>query len=162
MLMGGKRVRGSIYLHIDTIRAQNADLANWLKTIAERAKANLGFNIVRIHSRKLEVSFLYYPGFRLDAHPSLLHSTSVAYEKWTVHHRDYSRSLNRPILHRKETFLATTDPDFKRFRSLTQAEESAGLLDEGEKIGYEHAWSQLLETMRYRIVEHELVHSQSN
>jgi DNA phosphorothioation-associated putative methyltransferase len=158
LLKGGKRVRGSVYIHMDSVTAQNSELAAWLFGIARRAGATPHFNIVRINPSKCQISFLNYPDFRSRAHPALMGSTAVNYEKWTVRRKDYSRSTNRPILHRKETFLKATDADFERFRSLTQAEESAGLLSQVNKIGYENEWARLLKSGAYRVDDHELIH----
>jgi len=40
-----------------------------------------------------------------------------------VHFRDYSSSDNPPILHRKETFVDQTYPNYEKFAKLTAQEE---------------------------------------
>jgi DNA phosphorothioation-associated putative methyltransferase len=156
-LNGGKRVHGSRYFHVDTIRSQNLHFFGWLQEVVRQAAVDPSFDLVRIDPAAPLVSFLSYPDFRSDPHPALRQSTLIRIRDWSVRKTSYSVSTNRPILHRKETFLASTDRDYVRFRALTYSEESAGLLGGSNKIGYERAWKALLEAKGYRILDHELL-----
>ena len=106
LLKGGKRVYGSTYLHIGTIGAQNAKLLGWLSRVAQRAGANPNFDIVRLRPERLQVSFLYYPNFRSDAHPTLLHSTFVDYGKWIVEARTILDQTGRFFTARRPSWRA--------------------------------------------------------
>ena len=52
---------------------------------------------------------------------------------------DYSGRDDPPILHRKERLLAADDDRAHAFLQLTQAEETAGLLDHTSVIGFRDA-----------------------
>jgi DNA phosphorothioation-associated putative methyltransferase len=55
-----------------------------------------------------QVSYLTYPDFDKDPHPVLRSAITVNLRKLTVDWRDFSRSDNPPLLHRKEEFLGRT------------------------------------------------------
>jgi hypothetical protein len=69
--------------------------------------------------------------------------------------RDYSASANPPILHRKETFVASDYPHYEKFRALTEAEEKADLLSQ-TNIGSRETWNQLLKLRGYAVTGHAL------
>lgn len=64
-----------------------------------------GANIVKLHRDKPAVSYLWYPNFDDDGHPSLSGAFIVYLDSLQVHYRDYSQLENPPILHRKEEFV---------------------------------------------------------
>jgi DNA phosphorothioation-associated putative methyltransferase len=53
--------------------------------------------------------------------------------------------------------LPTGHPDFSRFQTLTRAEEAAGLLDDGPKIGFRVNWERILAEKGYGFRGHRLV-----
>lgn len=71
-----------------------------------------------------------------------------------VDFRDYSSSVNPPILHRKETFVEETYPLFKKFSRLTAAEEKIGLLEDPISIGTRKNWEQRLTEKKVKILGH--------
>lgn len=82
-----------------------------------------------------QVSYLSYPEFDRDPHPTLRSALTVNLRKLTVEWRDYSRSDNPPLLHRKEEFLGADDPKRPLYERLTRAETRAGLYESPERIG---------------------------
>jgi DNA phosphorothioation-associated putative methyltransferase len=90
------------------------------------------------------VSYLSYPDFEADPHPSLVHSLSVHLQTFRVRERDFDSHRNPPILHRKETFLAAGHPFYAKFARLTRIEEEKGLYDDTSVIGRRDAWNMLL------------------
>jgi len=69
---------------------------------------------------------------------------------------DFSGRENRPILHRKESFVPSDHPDAAKFKALSDAEAQAGLLGGKEFIGYQKQWDALLASKGLKIKDHEL------
>jgi DNA phosphorothioation-associated putative methyltransferase len=87
-----------------------------------------------------QVSYLAYPRFDTDAHPALSAAVTVSLGKLTVALRDYSRSENPPVIHRKEEFVAADHPRRALWAQLTRAEIRAGLYEHPERIGTLQGW----------------------
>ena len=89
------------------------------------------------------ISFLRYRNFDDDPHPQLLCSLKVNTDTYKTSFRDYSKSENPPILHRKETFVTNNYPRYLEFYELTVREEKLGLLNRKD-IGYKKNWQKLM------------------
>jgi hypothetical protein len=70
---------------------------------------------------------------------------------------DYAASTNPPVLHRKETFLASDHALHAKFARLTQQEEKHGLLDDSSEIGTREGWSNRLAERGFALNGHWLV-----
>ena len=103
-----------------------------------------GANIVKLHLDEPMVSYLSYPAFDDDPHPSLVSALSVHLQTFRVRSRDYTYSGNRPILHRKELFVAPDYPSYQKFVRLTRIEESKGLYQDTSRIGLQDGWNEAL------------------
>ena len=71
--------------------------------------------------------------------------------------RDYSQSLNPPILHRKELLISPDHSDHPRFAALTRTAESLGLFDNPTRIGFRASWLELVRSKGYDLQGHEFV-----
>lgn len=91
-----------------------------------------------------QVSYLTYPDFDKDPHPTLRSAITVNLRKLTVEWRDYSRSDNPPLLHRKEEFLGADHPRRPLYERLTRSELRAGLYEHPERIGTLKGWQNVL------------------
>lgn len=69
---------------------------------------------------------------------------TVHLQTFRVRERDYRGSRNPPILHRKETFLASDPPLHGKFPRLTRQQESKGLYGETATFGTRRGWELLL------------------
>jgi len=103
-----------------------------------------GANVIKLNRTEPQVSYLTYPEFERDPHPALARSLSVALQTFRINVRDYQRSSNPPILHRKEEFVAMSHPQRPKFERLTQQEERWGLYDDPATIGTRRGWQQIL------------------
>ena len=101
-------------------------------------------NIIKLDRSEPRISYLSYPEFDKDAHPALSMAVSVHLQTFRMRVRNYSTRRNRPILHRKELFVAPDYPGFGKFKRLTRIEESKGLYANTDEIGYEHGWNDTL------------------
>lgn len=116
-----------------------------------------GANLIKIHRRTGKISYLIYPGFDNDAHPTLQRCVKLNLRSLQIQCYDYSLSENPPVLHRKEAFLANDAPLRKKFAKLTQQEEMAGLLDVTALIGTRDGWAKRLAEHGFTIKGHCLV-----
>ena len=114
-------------------------------------------NVIKLYLHEPVVSYLTYPNFESDPHPSLHSSLLVHLQTFELKHRDYSDSDNPPILHRKEQFVRKDDPFRPKYERLTQQEEAKGLYEQPSQIGTSRAWQELLRQKELRIRGHRLV-----
>ena len=116
-----------------------------------------GANLVKLHTGEPKVSYLSYPDFESDPHPALASSMTVHLQTFRVRERDYTPSQNPPILHRKETFVASDHPLHSRFFRLTRQEESKGLYEDTTRIGTRRGWEQALSEKKLMLRGHRLL-----
>ncbi|WP_286187038.1 DNA phosphorothioation-associated putative methyltransferase [Arthrobacter sp. AK04] len=153
----GKQTPSALYVHhsamakIPPILQVYEGCARVLAGTVEHA------NMIKLSVAEPQVSYLSYPDFDRNPHPTLQSATTVNLRKLTVEFRDYSRSENPPLLHRKEEFLAPDDTNRIRYERLTRAEMKAGLYDHPERIGTLKGWMETLEAARVKVQGHRLV-----
>lgn len=92
------------------------------------------------------VSYLSYPDFWDNPHPPLASSYSVSLVEQKFDFRRYDNRKNRPILHRKETFIDKGHPQYSEFLATTRAEEKAGFYEDPSRIGTEEQWLNLIKS----------------
>jgi DNA phosphorothioation-associated putative methyltransferase len=153
----GKVTGNSLYIHVDTLPF----LDRALRIYEGCAKAFIGdvenANIIKLHRKEAKVSYLSYPDFDVDPHPALKNSVLVDLRRPDAHFRNYSNSLNPPILHRKELFLPPEDPRREKFTRLTKQEERYGLFEETASIGTKDGWERVLEFKNVSLRGHRLI-----
>lgn len=176
----GKKLPTALYLHQTALPSLPAPLRLYegcgrhlLITRLSLTRDQVeSFNLIKFHTDQLKISYLVYPDFDTDPHPSLHRSVQVNLETGELKTLDYSASDNPPILHRKETFVTPEYPHYHTFVQLTQAEEELGLLNSqkvaarsGEtaagqrrhrSIGTRQGWLQYLEECGVIITDHQV------
>ncbi len=116
-------------------------------------------NIVKIHRRSGELSYLVYPGFEEDPHPALLRAIWLNLRIRQIDGTDYAQSTNPPVLHRKDAFLTPDYPLRARCARLTAQEEKNGLLDNPSGISTRDGWARRLAERGFSLKGHRLVKS---
>ena len=101
-------------------------------------------NVIKLYRTEPKISYLSYPDFETDPHPALDSSLTVNLQTLRVRTRTYNGYRNPPILHRKESFLATDHPLRPKFARLTRIEEDKGLYEESSRIGTLKGWNDVL------------------
>ncbi len=142
----GKKLPYTLYVHYSAVPYLPIVLRHYIacgQTMVTDI-AGEGDTVVKLTQKA--ISFLRYREFDDSPHPELICSHIVDTENCKVHFRDYSRSDNPPILHRKETFVAKNYPRYQAFRKLTISEEKLGLLNRND-IGYRQNWQKLIDTI---------------
>jgi DNA phosphorothioation-associated putative methyltransferase len=114
-------------------------------------------NIIKMSVTSPQVSYLSYPRFDRDAHPTLASAITVNLSKLSVDFRDYGRSENPPLLHRKEEFVAPEHPRRDLWERLTRAEMQAGLYEHPERIGTLQGWQSTMEGAEVTVRGHRLM-----
>jgi DNA phosphorothioation-associated putative methyltransferase len=111
--------------------------------------------VVRIETER--VAFLEYEDFDAEHFPALRRSLLVDLQRHQSKLRDFSRSENPPILHRKELLLPSADPRRERFAALTAELEARALFAESHKIGLRRAWQERLDAAGIVLRDHRIV-----
>ena len=153
----GKVTPNSLYVHTSAVH----HLPPILRVYEGCARAYLGnadgANVIKLHQRWPQVSYLHYPRFERDPHPALFASLVVPLRTFHIQYREYGDSDNPPILHRKETFLDASNPLRPRFERLTKQEEKYGLYDNVQLIGTRKGWEAVLTQKEVLIKGHRAV-----
>ena len=117
----GKLTAPALYVHSSAI----GYLPPILRVFEGCARGYVGTveesNMIKLHRDEPKVSYLVYPNFDTDPHPSLSYSATIHLQTFRIREADYSQRDNPPILHRKETFVSSDHPLCEKFSRLTQA-----------------------------------------
>lgn len=153
----GKLLPTARYVHVSAI----GELPTLLRVYEGCARSYAGTvdgaNIVKLARGEPKVSYLSYPRFESDPHPSLTASTSVRLQTFKIRDRSFVGQGNPPILHRKEALLGQDHPLREKFARLTRSEEAHGLLDETATIGTREGWETRLREKGLRLQGHRVV-----
>lgn len=153
----GKQTPSALYVH----RSALAELPPVLQVYEGCARVLAGTvehaTMIKLSVTEPQVSYLVYPRFDQDPHPTLQSAITVNLRKLSVGWRDYSGSESPPLLHRKEEFLGADDPRRSLYERLTKSEMKAGLYEHPERIGTLRGWQATLEGAGVRLRGHRLV-----
>lgn len=152
----GKQTPTALYVH----RSAMAELPPLLQVYEGCARVLAGTvehaNLIKLSVTEPQVSYLTYPDFDRNPHPTLAFSLTVNLRRLSVDLRDYQRSDNPPLLHRKEEFLGVDHPKRTLFERLTRAEMRAGLYEHPERIGTLKRWQATLDAAGVTLRGHRL------
>lgn len=152
----GKLTPAALYVHMSVIPRLNPLLRVYegcgraLTGTVDDAK------IIKLNRIEPKISYLAYPNFDRDPHPSLATSVRADLRRLHVKFRDFRESENPPILHRKETFVSPEYPGRDKFSRLTAQEEKLGLLSEPRAIGTRDQWIELVASKGFRLEGHRV------
>ncbi len=153
----GKQTPSALYVHKSAL----AELPPVLQVYEGCARVLAGTiasaNMIKLSVLEPRVSYLTYPSFDRDPHPTLSAAITVNLSNLSVDWRDYSKSDNPPLLHRKEEFLGVDDPRRLTYERLTRSEMKAGLYAHPERIGTLKGWQTTLEAAGVRLRGHRLI-----
>ena len=153
----GKQTPTALYLHRSALSEATALIRAYEGCARMFIGHTEGAEIIKLFIRKPAVSYLFYPRFEQEPHPALKRSLHVDLGRQRIVVRDYSSSMNPPILHRKEEFVTDQHPHRNKFARLTSVEESWGLYANPSEIGYRQVWDQLLERYGLCFRGHRLI-----
>ena len=116
-----------------------------------------GLTLVKLYRRRARLSYLAYEDFDSFAHPALQTAIIADLKRLHLHFRDYARSSNPPVLHRKELFVPDHYPRRRTFANLTAREDALGLLQPTNAIGTRAGWMAVLAARDLSIIGHRIV-----
>jgi DNA phosphorothioation-associated putative methyltransferase len=154
-----KVVAGNTYIHREAVEGLDTTIAAPLKAALRVTSIQnwSDFDLIRYTDSLDEFSFLKYSDFLEDAFPRLLKAHKVILSKGNVSVRDYSKSLNPPILHRKELFPVFQEEVREQWSRLTKTLEDVGAFDEPLKIGFQLQWEDILYSKGFYVQDHQLL-----
>jgi DNA phosphorothioation-associated putative methyltransferase len=155
----GKILPDAMYFHATAISALPPLLRVYVGCGAVLVGA-VPANVIKLHRQERKVSYLFYPEFERDPHPTLQASLRADLRTFEIRFRDFRGSANPPILHRKETMLNSDHPLYQKFARLTAQEEKADLL-RVPGIGRRNAWNRLLQEEGWKLAGHRLLKKNS-
>lgn len=123
------------------------------RTIGRPQKAT----VIKFHTNKPKISYLFFPTFETDPHPALQTSMKVSLQDLKVRYQDYSPDENPPVLHQKHQLLLPDYPGYTKFEKLSQQELSWGLLDNLNTICNRKGWERCLEVHCAALKGHRVV-----
>ncbi|MEO0377991.1 MAG: DNA phosphorothioation-associated putative methyltransferase, partial [Cyanobacteria bacterium P01_A01_bin.17] len=152
----GKLLPDALYVHVSALLTLDPALQQ-LEQLAKKVSPQVeNATLVKFSFNKPQIVYLFYPDFDAEAHPALQSSIQVNLKTLEASQRDYSTTDNPPVLHRKETFVASDYTHYGTFAWLTKQEAVLGLLEDSRGIGFRNAWEQRLRDRTLVIHDHSL------
>lgn len=153
----GKLTPTALYVHQRAIDRMPTVLRLYEHCASIAAGRPADWTVAKLKHQGRAVSWLHYPDFDMDPHPRIHSSYQVDLTTLETGYTSYAQSTNRPLLHRKQEFLAPDDPDVPRYRRLTESEVRAGLYKHPHLIGTENGWEAELARCGRQLRGHRLV-----
>jgi DNA phosphorothioation-associated putative methyltransferase len=153
----GKKLPTAVYLAPTNPSLLPNELLDTIQRAEVALKPDSAWNLLKLHTDQLAITFLSYPDFEDDPHPVLAEATRINLNTGIVVRTDYRQRANPPILHRKETFLPPGHPRVTEYAALTSAEEQAGLYRDPSRIGLRLYWHTLLKRLGFSHDGHKLI-----
>ena len=153
----GKLLPDALYVHHTAVDHLPPVLRVYEGCGRQLAGAVDRLTLVKLFRRRARVSYLAYEDFDRVAHPALQTSIIADLKRLDLDLRDYTRSSNPPILHRKELFVSKDYPGRQRFARLTAHEDRLRLLETSKTIGTKHGWQAVLNNSGLSIRNHRIV-----
>ncbi len=156
----GKKLNHSVYITEESLQIVDKKLYAFVADLKIRVEAGSEYNIIKFFTNEFKISYLSYPDFLEDPHPGLKKSLTLNIATGKTRKFNYDKSMNPPILHRKETFLHPEHSLIESYSELTRQEESYGLYMNTKTIGFKLNWEKLLNEKGLTYKGHELIQSQ--
>lgn len=158
----GKLMPTALYVHESAVAELPAELRLFEGCARSYYGAIAGANIIKISRTEPKVTYLSYPNFEADAHPTLPWSVSINLQTFRVKQRMFALDGNAPVLHRKELFVAPSHRLREKFSRLTRIEESWGLFENPAIIGLKKGWTEVLRARGLKLRGHRVVRAPSS
>lgn len=113
--------------------------------------------VVKFHTGKPKISYLFFPAFDTEPHPALQTSMQISLRDLYVRYRDYNPEENPPLLHQKDQLVIQDYPEYEKFAKLSKQEQSWGLLDDISNIYDRRGWEACLASHCAELKGHRVV-----
>jgi len=152
----GKFTPSALYVHINSLNELEPQLRIYEGCASRVFGRPEETTLIKLHTSEPKISYLYYPDFDTDPHPSLKAAIVIDLQTFKITRGDYATRENPPILHRKETFVTPNYPLYEEFAQLTQIEVQSRLYENPSEIGTRKGWEKCLEEKRIEIKGHQV------
>ncbi len=142
----------ALYVHVSALDNLDIMLRLYEGCVSRTIGRMDGATLVKFHLHKPKITYLFYSDFDINPHPKLQTSIQIDLRDLQVRYHDRRSSTNPPILHRKESYLMPSYPQYEKFAKLTQQEEAWALLDNINETCHMQDWQQILDR---NYVEHQ-------
>ncbi|MCL1470318.1 DNA phosphorothioation-associated putative methyltransferase [Argonema antarcticum] len=142
--IGHKRAN-SLYIHVSALSQLDYRLRIYEGCASRTIGRMDGATLIKFHTNKPKISYLFYPYFDTEPHPVLYTSMHIDLRDLHVTYRDYEDFEDPPVWHRKETVITPDYPGYHKFAKLSQQEENRGLFDDWNAIKTLKGWQRCLE-----------------
>ncbi|BAZ21047.1 hypothetical protein NIES4073_19250 [Kalymmatonema gypsitolerans NIES-4073] len=140
----GKKLPNSLWVHVSALQVLDP-LLRLYEGCASRTIGRLEeANVIKFHTKKPKISYLFYPDFDTDPHPVLHTSMEIDLRDLHLTYRDYDTDDDPPVLHQKDALVNSDYPLYEKFAKLTRQEEDWGLLDNWRNISHRSGWLKCL------------------
>ena len=154
----GKHLPEAIYVHYSALNDLPVELVDFLnQVLAQSELMHFHYTLIKFFTRNFKLSLLYYPDFFEHPYPALQISCTINLLTFKYRTKDYKKSNNPPILHRKETFLSPHHPAVPKFSLLTAEASQAGLFENVHHIGFKQNWEKLIHQKGYQLDAEHLI-----
>jgi DNA phosphorothioation-associated putative methyltransferase len=113
--------------------------------------------VVKFHTSKPKITYLFYPDFDREPHPCLRTSMQIDLQDLHVNYRDYDPEDNPPVLHQQLLLVQSDYPLYEKFAKLGRQEADWGLLDDLGKMRDRRGWQKCLEEHCAELKGHRVV-----
>ena len=150
----GKKLPQAVYLHKSALGDISTELSAFAIKLAKIFKLDQSqWDIVKFYRKDFKVSYLSYPTFLEHPYPALKASVVIDLLSKKSSKSSYEKSVNPPILHRRETFVSSSDPSYDHYLSFTTEGEKIGLYENTQRIGFQNNWHLLIKRKGYALDE---------
>ena len=152
----GKQLTGAIAIHVSALNELPA-LLRVYEGCASRVYGRLqDANIIKLYYDRPKVSYLHYPDFDTQAHPTLQTTMEVDLSNYSVLYNDLSEHPNPLVLHHKDALVSPSYNRYREFQQLVSLESQLGLLSDRSLIRRQQEWQQHLQQHHLEIQDHNL------
>lgn len=153
----GKKLPNSLLIHVSALEALDP-LLRLYEGCASRTIGRLEeASVIKFHTKTPKISYLFYPDFDTNPHPTLHTSMQIDLRDLHVSYRDYDTDDDPPVLHQKDSLVTLDYPLYKKFAKLSHQEEDWGLLDDFRSISHLRGWLKCLDDHCAKLQGHRIV-----
>ena len=153
----GKKLSNSLWVHVSALDALDPLLRLYEGCASRTIGRPEESTVVKFHTSKPKISYLFYPDFDREPHPCLRTSMQIDLQDLHVSYRDYDPDDNPPVLHQKELLVQSGYALYEKFAKLSRQEADWGLLDDFGKIRDRRGWLKCLEDHCAELKGHRMV-----
>lgn len=140
----GKKFPNSLWVHISALQALDP-LLRLYEGCASRTIGRLEeANVIKFHWKTPKISYLFYPDFDHEPHPTLYKSMTIDLRDLQVMYKEYDVDDDPPVLHQLETLVTHDYPLYDKLAKLTIQEQERGLLENWQSISRLSGWQKCL------------------